>query len=131
MFQDDYGNIYDYINFCMINYSNLIVKNSLKRDFELYAPFDVDFNNDSNKLNGMALMIRNTMDLRIDGVDKVNLRNLKSMCVVGETLDEDMVELVNALSDSFNIKQEQYHERMNKVLRENGRSEIDFGGADE
>ena len=131
MFKEDYNNIYDYINFCMVKYSNLIVKNSLKRDFELYAPFDVDFSNDSNAWNSFASMIRNSMDLRIDGVDKVNLRNLKSMCVIGETIDEDMVELVNALCDSFNIKQEQYHERINEVLRNNGRQEIDFGGADE
>ena len=130
MFQDDYDNIHDYINFCMVKYSNLIVKNSLKRDFELYAPFDVNFSNDSNAWNSFAAMIRNSMDLRIDGVDKVNLRNLKSMCVIGETVDEDMVELVNALCDSFKIKQKQYHERMNEVLRQNGRSEIDFGDAD-
>ena len=131
MFKEDYNNIYDYINFCMVKYSNLIVKNSLKRDFELHAPFDVDFNNDSNAWNGLATMIRNSMDLRIDGADKVNLRNLKRMCVIGETIDEDMVELVNALSDSFNIKQEQYHESINEVLRKNGRQEIDFGDAND
>ena len=131
IFQDEYDNIYDCINFCMVKYSNLIVKNSLKRDFELYAPVDVDFSKDSNAWNSLASMIKNSMDLRIDGVDKVNLRNLKRMCVIGETIDEDMVELVNALCDSFNIKQEQYHERINEVLRKNGRQEIDFGGADE
>lgn len=121
MFQDEFDNIYVYINYCMVKYSNLIVKNSFKRDFELYAPFDVDFSNGSNSWNGLASMIRNTMDLRIDGADKVNLRNLKDMCVVGATVDEDMVELVNALCESFSIKQEQYHERIQETLRQNGR----------
>lgn len=127
MFQDEYPNIYAYINYCMVLYSNLIVKNSFKRDFELKAPFDVDFSNDANAWNGLATMIKNSMATRIDGVDKANLRNLKSMCVAGATVDEDMVELVDALCDSFKIKQEQYQESINELLRNNGRQEIDFG----
>ena len=130
MFQDEYGSIYGYINYCMILYLNLIVKTTIKRDMELQAPFDVDFTNDSNSWNSLATMIKNSMATRIDSVDKVNLRNLKDMCVAGATVDEDMVELVDALCDSFKIKQEQYHERINEVLRNNGRQEIDFGDVD-
>ena len=61
------------------------------------------------------------MDLRISGIDKVNLRNLKSVCVVGATVDEDMVELVNALCESFKIKEKQNFERQQEVLKANGR----------
>ena len=120
MFEDDYLTIYDYINYCMCKYSNLIVESVFKSDFELYAPFDVEFKNDIYA-NTLSASIKRSLDLRIDSVDKVNLRNLKDICVVGATVDEDMVELVNALCESFKIKEKENFERQQEVLRKNGR----------
>ena len=120
MFEDDYMTIYDYINYCMCKYSFLIVENTFKRDFKLYAPFEVEFKNDMYA-NTLSASIKRSLDLRIDGVDKANLRNLKDACVVGATVDEDMVELVNALCESFKIKEKQNFERQQEVLKANGR----------
>ena len=132
MFEDDYITIYDYINYCMCKYAYLIVENTFKRDFELYAPFEVEFQDDMNA-NSLSASIKRSLDLRIGRDDKVNLRNLKSVCVVGATVDEDMVEIVNALCESFRIKEKQKIERQQEVLRKNGRLDElnDVGGADE
>ncbi|MBR2651743.1 hypothetical protein IKD48_03050 [bacterium] len=129
MFEDDYLTIYDFINYCMCKYSNLIVENAIKRDFELYNPFHVEFQNDMYA-NTLSASIKRSLDLRIDGVDKHNLRTLKEMCVAGETIDEDMVKLVDALCESFRVKKRQNFERQQEVLRQNGRLSVD-GGADE
>ena len=120
MFEDDYLTIYDFINYCMCKYSNLIVETTIKRDFGLYAPFHVEFQNDINA-NTLSASIKRSLDLRIDGVDKHNIRILKEKCVAGETVDEDMVKLVDALCESFKIKEKQNFERQQEVLRQNGR----------
>lgn len=132
MFEDDYMTIYEYINYCMCKYSNLIVENTFKRDFELYAPFEIELQNDMNA-NTFSASIKRSLDLRIGGADKVNLRNLKEVCVVGAIIDEDMVEIVNALCESFKVKEKQKIERQQEVLRKNGRLDElnDVGGADE
>lgn len=129
MFEDDYQTIYDYINYCMCKYAIMIVENTIKRDVELYAPFGVEFGSDMN-MNSFSASVKRSLALRVDGTDKLNLRNLKDMCVVGVTVDEDIVELVDALCESFNVKEQQNHERIQEVLRKNGRLTESSGDVD-
>lgn len=124
MFEDDYLTINDYINYCMCKYALLIVSKSFERNFELYAPFSVEFGSDMNS-NSFSSAIKRSLALRVTGDDKVNLANLKSICDADENMNEDVVNGINALCESFDVKEKQYDERIKEVLKRNGRLEDD------
>ena len=107
MFEDDMVYLPQYINSCMLKNANFILRTIYKSDYDLEYYDEVEVESLVG-LNNLSSSIRRSLKMKIDKVDKVNLKNLHDMCVVGETVDENMVELVNALYDSFNSKDDDY-----------------------
>lgn len=103
MFEDEYHGLYEYINHCMCKYANLVIESGFKRDFELYAPFGVEFKSNAN-FNNLSASIKRSIAVKIDSVDRINIKNLHDLVSSDESVNEDIVELVNALYDSFLAK---------------------------
>lgn len=103
MFEDDVDLLEQYVNCSMLKNANIIIGALFERDVDLNPFVEVSVESHDG-FNGLAESIRNSLQMKIDKVDKVNIKNLHDMCVVGGTIDEDLVDIVNALYDSFNRK---------------------------
>ena len=114
MFEDDVNYLPQYINSCMLKNANFILKTIYKSDYDLEFYDEVEVESLVG-LNSLSSSIRRSLKMKIDKVDKVNLKNLHDMCVVGEIVDENMVELVNALYDSFNSNDDDYGAKRNGI----------------
>lgn len=119
MFEDDMMYLPQYINSCMLKNANFILKTIYKSDYDLEYFDEVEVESLVG-LNSLSSSIRRSLKMKIDNVDKVNIKNLHDMCVVGETVDENMVELVNALYDSFNSKEDD-------IVEDNAHVNVDGG----
>lgn len=102
MFDDEMDNLHYYVNYSLLKHANIIIKTLYKTNHELDC-FEVDMDS-INKFGNLSQSIRRSLLLKIENVDKVNIKHLHEMCVVGGTIDENMVEIVNALYYSFNSK---------------------------
>ena len=118
MFEDDVNYLPQYINSCMLKNANFILKTIYKSDYDLEFYDEVEVESLVG-LNSLSSSIRRSLKMKIDKVDKVNLKNLHDMCVVGETVDENMVELVNALYDSFNSKDDDDYDAKRNGIHNN------------
>lgn len=103
MFEDDVDLLEQYVNYCMLNNANFIVATLFERDIELNPFVEVEVQSNDG-FNGLKHAIRDSLNMKIDNVDKVNIKYLHDRCVVGGTIDEDILDSVTALYDSFNSK---------------------------
>ena len=103
MFEDDVDLLEQYVNYSMLNNANFIVATLFERDMELNPFVEVEVQS-SDGFNGLANAIKNSLNLKIDNIDKVNIKNLHQMCNDDPTINAEIMELVDALYSSFNKK---------------------------
>lgn len=103
MFEDDVDLLEQYVNYSMLNNANFIVATLFERDMELNPFVEVEVQS-SDGFNGLANAIKNSLNVKIDKVDKVNIKNLHDLCASDGTVSAEIVELVDALYSSFNKK---------------------------
>ena len=101
MFEDDVDLLEQYVNYSMLNNANFIVATLFEREMELNPFVEVEVQS-SDGFNGLAHAIRSSLNMKIDKVDKVNIMNLHQMCKDDPTINAEIVEIVDALYDSFN-----------------------------
>lgn len=104
MFEDDMEYLPQYINFRMLQHANSILKSVFKHDFD-YAGYEVAIES-INPAYSLSASIRNSFKVKIDKVDKVNIKNLHDMVANGDISDSNVAVLVNALYDSFLAKED-------------------------
>ena len=102
MFEDDMKFIKQYINFSMLKHANFVLKTIYKNDFG-FDGFEVDVESIDPTFS-LSASIRKSFKVKIDNVDKVNIKNLHDIVVNDDNMDDKVVELVNALYDSFLAK---------------------------
>lgn len=103
MFEDDMQYLEQYTNFSMLQTANLILKTVFQKDYDLECYSDVEVKSTSGVRN-LANVIKESQKIKIDNVDKMNIKYLHDVCAVGETIDENIVDIVDALYTSFNSK---------------------------
>ena len=103
MFEDDVDLLEQYVNYSMLNNANFIVATLFERDMELNPFVEVEVQS-SDGFNGLANAIKNSLNMKIDNIDKVNIKNLHQMCKDDPTMNAEIMELVDALYSSFNKK---------------------------
>lgn len=103
MFEEDMKYLEQYTNYSMLMTSNLIIKTIFKKDYDLECYDNMEIQSTSG-IRNLANVYREAQKRAIDKVDKINIKNLHNICVLGETVDENMVDIVNALYTSFNSK---------------------------
>ncbi len=103
MFEDDMEYLQQYTNYSMLKHTNHILKTIFKcnYDLEYYGNINVK---STTGLRNLANTLKKAEKRAINKVDKINIKHLHDMCIIGETIDENMVEVVNALYTSFNSK---------------------------
>lgn len=103
MFEDDMKFIYEFVNYSLLKHANIVIKTLYRNnDYDLEC-YDVDIEK-VNPMYSLNASIRNSMKLKIDNVDKVNIKNLHDIVANDESIDDNVVVLVNALYDSFLAK---------------------------
>ena len=103
MFEEDMQYLEQYTNYSMLQTANLILKTVFQKDYDLECYSDVEVKSTSG-LNNLANTIKKSQKMRINNVDKMNIKNLHDICAVDETIDENIVNIVDALYTSFNSK---------------------------
>lgn len=100
----------EFINYCMLINANFIIKTLFKHDIELKPYIDLNIKrNDAIKTFGESFK-RNKYAF-IDGVDRINIRNLYDLCKDDQTINADIMVIVDALHDSF-INKEKYKDEI-------------------
>lgn len=102
MFEDDMDFLHQYINYSFLKHANLIIKTLYKND-DVFNGYDLKLES-INPTFSLSASIRNSFKVKIDKFDKVNIKNLHDIVANDETIDDNVVELVNALYDSFLAK---------------------------
>ena len=97
-----------YVNYCMLVNANIIIKALCKSDVELSTYGDASIRTNTG-VDNLVKAFNSGKYSHINGVDRMNIKKLYELCVADETLDEDIMELANALNDSF-IDKEKYNE---------------------
>lgn len=103
MFEDDVDLLEQYVNYCMLKNANSIVATLFERDVKLNPFVEVDVAS-TGAFKNLSQSIRDSLKVKIDKVDKLNIKNLHDLCSSDETVNAEIVELVDALYYSFNKK---------------------------
>ena len=103
MFEDDVDLLEQYVNYSMLKNANSIVATLFERDVKLNPFVEVDVAS-TGAFKNLSQSIRDSLKVKIDKVDKLNIKNLHDLCSSDETVNTEIVELVDALYNSFNTK---------------------------
>ena len=103
MFEDDVDLLEQYVNYSMLKNANFIVATLFERDMKLNPFVEVDVAS-TGAFKDLSQSIRDSLKVKIDKVDKVNIKNLHGLCASDESVSAEIVELVDALYYSFNKK---------------------------
>lgn len=103
MFEDDVDLLEQYVNYSMLKNANSIVATLFERDVKLNPFVEVDVAS-TGAFKNLSQSIRDSLKVKIDKVDKLNIKNLHDLCSSDETVNAEIVELVDALYYSFNKK---------------------------
>ena len=107
MFEDDVDLLEQYVNYSMLNNANFIITTLFERDMELNPFVEVNVAS-TDGFNDLSQSIRNSLKMKIDKVDKLNIKNLHDLCSSDGTVSAEIVELVDELYSSFNKKNDDY-----------------------
>jgi len=102
-----------FVNYCMLCNANFIIKTLFKNDIELKPYGDLSLRTNTAVDNLTSAFKRNKYAF-IDGSDRINIKNLYGMCVADESLDGDIMELVETIYNSF-IDKENYRNDVGDV----------------
>lgn len=102
MFEDDMDFLHQYINFSFLKHANIVIKTLYKHD-DVFNGFDFEVET-INPSYSLSASIRNSFKVKIDKFDKINIKHLHDIVANDENIDDNVVELVNALYDSFLAK---------------------------
>lgn len=102
MFEDDMDFLHQYINFSFLKHANIVIK-TLYKNGDIFNGFDLEVESIDPTFS-LSASIRNSFKVKIDKFDKVNIKHLHDIVVNDENMDDNVVELVNALYDSFLAK---------------------------
>ena len=103
MFEEDMQYLEQYTNYSMLQTANQILKIMFQKDYDLECYSDVEVKSTSGVRN-LANTIKEAQKMKINNVDKMNIKYLHDICAVDETVDENIVDIVDALYTSFNSK---------------------------
>lgn len=101
----------EFINYCMLCNANFIIKTLFKHDIELKPYADVKIKSFGGILDRFANAYETNCYLFISGTDRINIRNLYDLCVADETLDGEIMAIVDALHESF-VDKEKYKDEL-------------------
>lgn len=118
MFEDDMKFLHQYINFSFLKHANFIIKTIYKHD-DVFNGFEMDVES-INPTYSLSASIRKSFKVKIDKVDKVNIKHLHDLVVNDENMDDNVVELVNALYDSFLAKEDDESDERNSPINVDG-----------
>ena len=113
--EDNQYSFDEFLNYCMLCNANFIIKTLFKYDIDLKPYCDASISA-KNSFDNLINAFRNSKSSFINGVDRINIRNLYDLCKDDPTINDEIMAIVDALNDSF-IDKEKY---------QNG-----VGGADE
>ena len=99
MFEDTMEYLYHYINLSMVKSANLVLKSVFKNDY-VFTGYDVELEL-TNPTYSLHAAIRNSLNLKIDSVDKVNINKLHDICSNNKDIDAEIVAISDALYKSF------------------------------
>lgn len=105
----------EFLNYCMLCNANFIIKTLFKHDIELKPYFDASISK-KNAWSNLVSAFNCGKYSHIDGVDRINIKNLHDLCKDDPTINAEILAIANALHDSF-------------IEKEKHKNEI--GGADE
>lgn len=110
MVEDELYAFDSFVNYCMLCNANIIIKALCKSDVELKPYGDASIRTNTG-VDNLVKAFNSGKYSHINGADRMNIRNLYALCVADESIDEDIMELVNALNDSF-IDKEKYKDEL-------------------
>ena len=93
----DFGN---YINYCLLCNAIFIIKTIFKQNVELKPYYDATIKKQS-ALDGLTNAFHSNKRSFVNGADKVRIKDLHEMCKHDPTINEDIMQLVDAIYDSF------------------------------
>jgi len=104
--EDELYSFDSYVNYCMLCNANIIIKALCNNGIDLKTYSDASIRTNTG-VDNLVKAFNSGKYSHINGVDRMNIRNLYDLCVADETLDEDIMAIVTALNDSF-IDKEKY-----------------------
>ena len=102
IFENEFDNLDRYINQCMVTTANHTIERLLARESKLHPPYmDDDLTNPKGLSNLTKAFQNGRKKFHKDNENKKHIASLHDMMVVGATIDENMVELVDNIYNSF------------------------------
>lgn len=95
-----------FVNYSMLCNANIIIKTLVKHDVELNPYANVSIRN-NNGLSAFGKAFERNKYAYIGNDDRINIKKLYELCNVDNTIDDDIIAIVNALYCSFIDKEKE------------------------
>lgn len=102
IFENEFDNLDRFINQCMVTTANHTIERLLARESKLHPPYiDDDLTNPKGLSNLVKAFDDSRKRYQMDKKNKLYITSLHDMMVVGGIIDENMVELVDNIYNSY------------------------------